>query len=43
MAITKIWNIAKSRKGDLSGSLARSLQYIVNPEKTEVQLINVNK
>jgi hypothetical protein len=39
MAITKIWNIAKSRKGDLSGSLARSLQYIVNPEKTEGGLL----
>jgi hypothetical protein len=39
MAITKIWNIAKSRKGDLSGSLARSLQYIVNPEKTDGGLL----
>lgn len=35
MAITKIWNIAKSKDGDLSNSLHRSLLYIVNPMKTD--------
>lgn len=34
MAITKIWNIAKSKDGNLSNSLHRSLLYIVNPVKT---------
>lgn len=35
MAITKIWNIAKSKDGNLSNSLHRSLLYIVNPVKTD--------
>ena len=35
MAITKIWNIAKSKEGNLSNSLHRSLLYIVNPVKTD--------
>lgn len=35
MAITKIWNIAKSKNGNLSNSLHRSLLYIVNPVKTD--------
>lgn len=35
MAITKIWNIAKSKDGNLSNSLHRSLLYIVNPMKTD--------
>lgn len=35
MAITKIWNIAKSKDGNLSNSLHRSLLYIVNPAKTD--------
>lgn len=35
MAITKIWNIAKSKDGNLSNSLHRSLLYIVNPIKTD--------
>ena len=35
MAITKIWNIAKSKDGNLSNSLHRSLLYIVNPTKTD--------
>ena len=35
MAITKIWNIAKSKEGNLSNSLHRSLLYIVNPIKTD--------
>ena len=35
MAITKIWNIAKSKNGNLSNSLHRSLLYIVNPMKTD--------
>lgn len=34
-AITKIWNIAKSKDGNLSNSLHRSLLYIVNPVKTD--------
>lgn len=39
MAITKIWNIPKSKKGNMSSSLRRSLEYIVNPEKTEGGLL----
>lgn len=39
MAITKIWYIQKSQDGDLSGSLKRSLQYIVNPVKTDNGLL----
>lgn len=39
MAITKIWYIQKSQDGDLSGSLKRSLQYIVNPVKTDHGLL----
>ncbi len=39
MAITKIWNIPKSRRGNLSDSLKRSLLYIVNPEKTDDGLL----
>lgn len=35
MAITKIWNIAKSKDGNLSNSLHRSLLYIVKPVKTD--------
>lgn len=35
MAITKIWNIAKSKDGNLSNSLHCSLLYIVNPVKTD--------
>lgn len=35
MAITKIWNIPKSKNGNMSSSLYRSLVYIVNPEKTK--------
>lgn len=35
MAITKIWNIGKSKDGNLSNSLHRSLLYIVNPMKTD--------
>ena len=33
--MTKIWNIAKSKDGNLSNSLYRSLLYIVNPVKTD--------
>ena len=39
MAITKIWNIAKSKDGNLSNSLHRSLLYIVNPVKTDVGVL----
>ena len=35
IAITKIWNIAKSKDGNLSNSLHRSLLYIVNSVKTD--------
>lgn len=35
MAITKIWNIAQSKDGNLSNSLHRSLLYIVNQIKTD--------
>ena len=35
MAMIKIWNIAKSKDGNLSNSLHRSLLCIVNPVKTD--------